>query len=255
MTRKSHPALPSFGKSLSALAGLTLAAAAFAAPAQATTITFEGGAGAAYGSGESYSEGGYRFGFWSPFDNTDTGDGSLVGVNIDGADPSWCASMACPTGTSGSYYGAMNDSSVSIISETGNPFQLQGFDASFIGYNPELNSYMDTVGLVLVLGLTATGDLLQEEFWLDGPGASGFGFQNFATSVLAGQSFVEMLMFGYACGTDLICRAEETNKAQFAIDNLVLVADGAADVPEPATGLLLGIGLMGLLARARRRTA
>lgn len=255
MTRKSHPALPSFGKSLSTFAGLTLAAAAFAAPAQATTITFEGGAGAAYGSGESYSEGGYQFGFWSPWDNTANGDGTLVGVNIDGTDPTWCQSMACPTGTSGAYYGAMNDSSVSIFSESGNPFQLQSFDASFIGYNPELNSYMDTVGLVLVLGLTATGEILQEQFWLDGPGANGFGFQNFATSALAGQSFVEMLMFGYACGTDLICRAEETNKAQFAIDNLVLVADGATDVPEPATGLLLGIGLMGLVARARRRTA
>lgn len=255
MTRKPHPALPSFGKSLSTLIGLTLAAAVFAAPAQAATITFEGGAGAAYGSGESYSESGYQFGFWSPFDNTANGDGTLVGVNIDGSDPSWCQSMACPTGTSGAYYGAMNDSSVSVFSEAGNAFQIQGFDASFIGYNADLNSYMDTVGLIVVLGLTAAGDILQEQFWLNGPGATGFGFQNFATSTLSGNSFIELLMIGYACGTDLICRAEENNKAQFAIDNVVLVADGAAEVPEPATGLLLGIGLMGLLARARRRTA
>ncbi|MDT1877948.1 hypothetical protein FPK46_27140, partial [Acinetobacter baumannii] len=87
-----------------------------------------------------------------------------------------------------------------------------------------------------MLGLTAAGDILQEQFWLNGPGATGFEFQSFATSALAGQSFVEMLMIGYACGNDLRCVAEENNRAQFAIDNLVLVADGAAEVPEPATG-------------------
>ncbi|WP_306391118.1 NF038120 family PEP-CTERM protein [Telluria beijingensis] len=252
MTRKSHPASSSLGKSLSTIIGLTLAGAAFAMPAQAATITFEGGAGAAYIDGDTYSESGYTFQFLSPFAD---GAGSLVGANIDGSDPSWCQSMACPTGTSGAYYGALNDSLISILSDSGNPFRLQGFDASFIGHTNELGGYMSTVGLIEVRGLTADGAVLSEDFWLGGPGQNGFSFANFAATTMFDNAFTELLMIGYACTADGFCRAYQSNAAQFGIDNMVLVADDASEVPEPASGLLLGIGLMGLLARARRRTA
>lgn len=246
MNRKSQLALPSLGK----LFAIAVAAAALAAPAQAGTIMFEGGAGAAYGSGDTYSEGGYNFGFSSPHPDS---DGTLVGVNIDGSDPSWCASMACPTGTSGAYYGSMNDATVSIWSESGNPFRLRGFDASFIGHTPALGGYMDTVGLILVRGLTTTGAILEEDFWLNGPGDNGFAFDSFSATTMFDNAFTELLMIGFACGNDGFCRAYQSNLAQFALDNVILVADGAAEVPEPASSLLFGLGLMGLLARARRR--
>lgn len=252
MNRKSHLALPSFGTPLTKFLAITTAAVALVAPAQAATITFEGGAGAAYIDGEVYSESGYNFGFSSPFVE---GAGTLVGVNIDGSDPSWCANMACPTGSSGAYYGALNDSTVSIWSDSVNPFRLKSFDASFIGHTNELGGYLDTVGLILVRGLTAAGDVLEEDFWLDGPGDAGFSFANFSATTMFDNDFTELLMIGFACGTDGFCRAYQSNTAQFALDNVVLVDDLAAEVPEPATGLIFGLGLMGLLARARRRTA
>lgn len=252
MTRKSQTALPAFGRSFSTFIGLALAATAFATPAQAATITFEGTGGDAYIDGDTYSESGYTFQFLSPFED---GAGSLVGASIDGADSSWCESMACPTGISGSYYGAMNDSIISIFSNSDNPFRLQGFDASFIGHTDVLEGYRSVVGLIEVRGLTVDGVVLSEDFWLGGPGAGGFSFENFAATTMFDNAFTELLMIGYACANDGFCRAYQSNAAQFGIDNMVLIADAAVDVPEPASGLLLGIGLMGLLARARRRTA
>lgn len=252
MNRKLQLALPSLGTPLTKLFAMTAAATALAVPAHAATITFEAGAGAAYLDGEVYSESGFNFGFASPFAD---GAGSLVGVNIDGSDPSWCANMACPTGPSGAYYGALNDSTVSIWSDSANPFRLQGFDASFIGHTSELGGYLDTVGLILVRGLTAAGDILEEDFWLDGPGSNGFSFANFSATTMFDNAFTELIMIGFACSNDGFCRAYQSNTAQFGLDNVVLVSDGAAEVPEPASGLIFGIGLMGLLARARRRAA
>lgn len=251
MNRKSQLALPSLGTPLTKFLAITAAATALAVPAHAATITFEAGAGAAYIDSEVYSESGFNFGFYSPFAD---GAGTLVGVNIDGSDPSWCANMACPTGPSGAYYGALNDSVVSIWSDSTNPFRLQSFDASFIGHTSALGGYLDTVGLILVRGVTAAGDVLEEDFWLDGPGSDGFSFANFSATTMFDNAFTELLMIGFACGNDGFCRAYQSNTAQFALDNVVLISDGAAEVPEPASGLIFGLGLLGLLARARRRS-
>ena len=252
MTRKSQAASPQPGITFTTFICAALAAAAFAAPAQAAKIGFEEGYGALYGSGDFYTEAGYRFEFESPHADS---EGSLVGANMDGSDPSWCANMACPTSNSGAFYGTLNDSMVYVGAENGNPFRLLGFDASFIGRSTDLGSYLPTVGLIEVLGLTTDGAVVGDDFWLNGPGNDGFSFQSFLSSSLFDNTFLLLQMTAYACLGDGFCYRGSTNMAQFGLDNMQLVDAGAAEVPEPATGLIFGLGLMGLVAAARRRNA
>lgn len=241
MIRYSH-----FSKLLGAA---MFAAAAAAAPAQAGVITFEGYAGA-MGGGEAWNEAGYSIGLWANV--ADGGVGTLVGSIIDG-DESTCdtSSMACPANKYGNYYAALNDSYMDITFSAGAGFLLKSFDASFVGSSPALNSYPNPPGLIRVVGYRADGGSLTQDFWLNGPTAAGFQLDHFdTTGAFANTMFVEALVFGYACDTGGSCKAFQTNKGQFAIDNIAMT-----DVPEPATAAIVGLGLLGLGAARRRRKA
>lgn len=244
---------------LSKLLGAALfAAAAAAAPAHAGVITFEDGYGPVGGMDssnpdswtyEAYREAGYAIGFYS---NVVGGEGSLVGAFIDG-DESTCdtSSMACPANKSGKYYAALNDSYMDIMFEAGAGFMLKSFDASFVGSSPSLASYPNPPGLIRVQGFKADGSYLLQDFWLNGPTAAGFQLNHFdTTGAFANTVFVEALVFGYSCDTTGSCKAFQTNKGQFAIDNIAMT-----DIPEPATAAIVGLGLLGLGAARRRRKA
>jgi hypothetical protein len=248
MIRKSHVALP-LGSTLTKILGATLATAVLAAPAQAGVIGFETGYGTAVGSGETYSEAGFNL-LFEAFDFTAVG--SAVGAIIDGTDPFACVDMACPVGNEGYYYGAFNDSIVYVNSQTnGQRFNVKSFDASFIGANASLGSYPATAGLLRMQGWLADGRTTTIQFRLDGPGVTGFDFGKYLVpSAFSSLDFVQVAIFGLACNTTGTCTPFQTNQGQFGIDNLELTA-----VPEPASALLFGLGLAGLVAGARRRKA
>jgi hypothetical protein len=249
MTRKSQLALPSLTK----LAGALLCAAAIAAPAQAANIGFEADYSMSFGSGDTYSESGYKMTF-EAYDPTAVG--SAVGSLIDSSDPFACVNMACPIGGDGLYYGAFNDSIVWLESETaGAQFQFNSIDASFIGADPDLGSYPAVAGLLRIQGWLADGSWMTQDLLLDRPGPGGFSFGRYEfDGLFAATEFVYAAMFGFVCDAVGDCTAFNSNQGQFAIDNLNLT-DIPGEVPEPASVALFGLGMMGLLAAARRRKA
>jgi hypothetical protein len=227
-----------------------VAAAALAAPAHAEVIGFEGYAGAVGGT-EIYTEGNYNVGFYANV--AGGGEGSLVGQFFNNND-STCdsGSMACPVGHAGTYYGALNDSYIDIWSDTVAAFSVKSFEAGFIGGSPVLGSYPVTPALVRLQGILADGSYLTQDFALGGATANGFAFGRFdTTGTFASTNFVEVLAFGLVCDTSGSCSGFNSDRAQFGIDNINLTA-AAADVPEPATLAMLGLGFAGLLGARRR---
>jgi len=250
MIRKSHVALP-LGSTLTKILGATLATAVLAAPAQAGVIGFETGYGMAFGSGETYSEAGFDL-LFEAYDYEAVG--SAVGSIIDGTDPFACVDMACPVGNDSYYYGAFNDSIIYVTSQTaGQTFNVNSFDASFIGADPNLGSYPLYAGMLRIQGWLANGQSTYINFLLDGPYSDGFNFGHYiAPSAFSSLDFVQIAIFGLACNNAGTCSPFTTNQGQFGIDNIELIA-AAAEVPEPATALIFGLGLAGMITGARRR--
>lgn len=251
MIRKSHVALP-LGSTLTKILGATLASAVLAAPAQAGVIGFETGYGMAFGSGETYSEAGFDL-LFEAYDFEAVG--SAVGSIIDGTDPFACVDMACPVGNDSYYYGAFNDSIIYVTSQiAGQSFNVKSFDASFIGADANLGTYPVVAGLLRIQGWLADGSTTYLNFQLDGPSPSGFEFGHYlAPSAFSSLDFIQIAIFGLACNSAGTCAPFQTNQGQFGIDNLELIA--AAEVPEPATALIFGLGLAGMVAGSRRKAS
>jgi hypothetical protein len=249
MIRKTQPGprAAQSGGAVKKLFGATLGALAIAAPAQAAVITFDDAFGMVGGT-EYWQEAGFDIGFFANVPGG--GEGNLVGSFIDGTDRTACVEMACPVGHDSTYYASLNDSYIDITaSTTGQRFKIKSFDASFIGANPALGTYPAIAGLLRVQGIRANGTSLIQDFLLNGPSPAGFTFGRYnSPTAFANTEFVEALVFGFVCDTGGSCRAFSTNQGQFGIDNLELV-----QVPEPGTTLIIGAGLLGLIASARRR--
>lgn len=249
MIRKSQMALPSTS-TFTKFAGAVLAATVLAAPAQAGTIGFNADYSMPVVHGDIWVENGYKLVFDAYNDNAD--ENTAVGSIIDGSDPWPCENMACPISGDGTYYGAFNDSIVWLSSATqGAQFQIKSIDASFIGAFPNLGGYPAISGLLRMQAFRADYSYELIDLPLFGPGANGFQFDTYTLlAPWSDMKFVEVAMFGMVCNASLSCSAFNSNQGQFAIDNIVL-----AEVPEPASAAIFGLGLMGLVAGARRRKA
>ncbi|MEW7850582.1 NF038120 family PEP-CTERM protein [Massilia aurea] len=245
MTRHARLASPTFSLTFATFCG----AAALAAPAQAATIGFESGYGAV-AHGESYQESGFSMYFDANRLGADSS--SAVGAFVDGSDP-WACDMACPVNNASRYYGAFNDSVVWITADDDNPFRMLGLDASFIGHTTELGGYPAVAGLLRAQGFHADGTSSIVTLALDGPSSGGFEFGAYGLGAFSQLAFVEIALFGFVCNLSGNCSPFGTNQGQFAIDNVNLELAEVADVPEPASALLFGLGLAGLAAGARRR--
>lgn len=217
-----------------------------AGSAQAEVIDFEGYFGPATHN-DFISQSGYDIGFFSNVAGAVAGE-DFVGSFFDGADPQSCTGMACPVNNPSTYYAALNDSYIDIMSSTQRKFSINSFDASFIGGTSSLNSYPAISGLLRIQGFLANGTFATETYQLAGPSASGFNFGHYNTSAaFSSLQFTEAVFFGFACNSAGSCSAFSTDRGQFGIDNINLTA-----IPEPASFALFGLGMAGV-AFARRR--
>ena len=231
---------------LKAALGAALLAAACGAPAaQAVVIDFEGLQGTVLGHDEWFVQGGVRFSGLSY--SADALPGDAVGMVVDGSDAGVCVNLACPPAQTGNYYAGINDGVLTMSAASGSgTIQVAGFDASFIG--SQLGAtYPSVAGFLRVQGFGANGSTLYEDFLFPG-GSKGFAFQHFNTSAAFGaRNFTDVSFFAFNCEASGNCSAFQTNKGQFALDNVIV------SVPEPTTYLMLLLGLAGIGALARRR--
>lgn len=186
----------------------------------------------------------------------DAGDEDLVGVLVDGSDVAGtCIGIVCPTNNPSNFYAALNDSAVYLAeaSDSGVPFTLSGFKASFVGNGIDPLPTGGAAGVLRVLEVQVDGGVVSEDFQLAPAGADGSLSFNSYVPALAGQPLVAAVFLAFYCDAHGACAdAFTNNKAQFALDDLVVSA-----VPEPANWAMLASGLAGIvgLARVRRRCA
>ena len=198
----------------------------------------------------------------SPFVYAEDGPIALGQYYIQGGGTGWvggvitndaCFGVQCPVNNPSNYFAALNDGYLFMGMLDGSAFSIASLDASFIGGG--MPSYPAVAGLLYLTAFNAAGAIV-DELYLDlaGPLGGNFNFATYDLTGFGGGLFSEVRIASYACpvGTNNCDRT--TNQAQFALDNIVTV-NAVGDVPEPGTFALMGLGLLGLRAFSRRRTA
>ncbi len=168
-----------------------------------------------------------------------------------------CADIVCPTNNASTFYAALDDSAVYLgdASQSGTPFLLSSFKASFLGNGLDRIPTQGGAGLLQVMGLLADGSGASvETFVLAAASREGLlSFTSFSPA-FATTPLIGVVFTGFYCGVDGNCSDVFTNnKAQFALDDIVL--SGVSPVPEPATWAMAALGLAGLAVARRRRSA
>lgn len=161
-----------------------------------------------------------------------------------------CAGLQCPVNNATTYYSALDDGYMFFGMTDGSGFTLGSLDASFIGSGQ--TSFPLVSALLYITAFDANGIVAEAYLNLLGPTNGSFNFLTYDLSGFGGgQLFTDVRVASYACNAAGDCD-RTTNSAQFAIDNIVTVN---ADVPEPGTLALLGLGVLGLRTFSRRRAA
>lgn len=244
------PAQPGLNKLVLGVA--TALALLGSTPAMASVVNFESLSPDFYTDGQTLGEAGYTL---QAVDNHVSGNDNSggVGMLVNGMDPTTCWLGGCPTNNTTHFYLGLNDGSVTIKKDGGGQFNLRSLDFGFVAPRGGLPNY--SYGRLLLNGTLENGSTLG--YALDFPGLDSSGNPVFGTATLP-------TGFGYAELTGLTIRAclfdgiggctvaadisdPSIYQAQFAIDNLAL-----AEVPEPGSLALIGLGMGALLARRRK---
>lgn len=193
---------------------------------------------------------GFKIGAFSNSAAAQAGD--LVGAVVDGthADET-CWAVQCPARSS-QYMSILNDGVLDISRQSPTEgFSIKSFSASFLG--PIDSNFPAVAGLVRLQGIKLDGTSMVQTYNLPGADANGFSFIDIPTTgAFATTEFNEVFFFGFACNAAGNCTAFNTDRGQFAVDDIVTTA---TPVPEPSTWLMLSAGLLGLTAWTRRRSA
>jgi hypothetical protein len=231
-----------------------------AASAAVTNIDFEsvdtsGAPGAPLLTDQDYvTQSGYMVGAFDP-NNSGAPNGAFVGTLMNGADSSTCLDNTCPAGNSTNFLAAVNDGFVFIGALDGSTLVLTSFDAAFIG--PFAGLPGSTVAFLAIRADRADGSFAAGYFPLLGPSGGTTSFTTFnpadatlfagSTGTLTSGHIDSLTAYAYYCGTGSSCSAASSDKAQFALDNIMI------GVPEPGNWLLMTLGLGALGAASRRR--
>ena len=233
--------------------GLTLAAAAAIGTAHAnpTVIDFEDGLDTSFAvfapfmtNNDALVQGDYFVATSSTKGGALPDD--LVGLLVDGSDPSICFNVVCPSNNPTHYLASVNDGVPWMGRLDGGTFHFVGFDSGFIAAAGI--TVPSTPLLLRVYGFTADNQVYFEDQLLTGPTGGLLEFSSFQMSnEFLSLRLVEVDFYGYACNTSGTC-SRTLDIAQFALDNIVV------DLHEPASLALVGLGVAAMATR-RRRTA
>ncbi|KQV88240.1 MULTISPECIES: NF038120 family PEP-CTERM protein [unclassified Roseateles] len=184
--------------------------------------------------------------FFDPFSNSALAQpADLVGVMAAGAD---CFGAQCPVNNASTYIGLLDDAVLLFGANDGFRFSIKSFKASFIGNGDPIAA---TPGFVRLQGVR-NGVSTTATFALTGLDAAGnLNFGTYSTGAFGNTEWDYVYAFGFACptpGTTGSCTAFGTDRAQFALDDVVI-----EHVPEPASLALLSVAGLAAFRASRRR--
>ena len=210
--------------------------------------------------GDSVAQGGYLIRAVDA-NNAGASNGSLVGQLMNGSDASSCLDGACSAGDSTNYLAAVNNGLLAVSGQ--GTLTLGSFAAAFL---PAASVALPatTVAYLAVEANRSDGSYAVGIFNLLGPNASGVtSFASFdaasasiidGTGTLTSGNVESLVFYAYYCGSSTSCSAFNSDRGQFAIDDIGV---NVAAVPEPAEWALMaaGLGFVGLKGLRRRRAA